>query len=79
MELLQEAISGTFDHDSRHRRQADSMDCCGCLSNGRSAGSQGIATGMANIAVPNTDVRDDTVKRFVVVPHCVSPPHAIRP
>lgn len=66
MELLQEAISGTFDLDSL-AQAAGGLDgllwMAEQLEDPQSRKNSSLD--LANIAVPNTDVRDDTVKRFV--------------
>lgn len=66
MELLQEAISGTFDHDSL-TQAAGGLDGLLWMSEQLEDPMDRKASRLelANIAVPNTDVRDDTVKRFV--------------
>lgn len=66
MEVLQEAISGTFDLDSL-TQAAGGLDgllwMSEQLEDPQSRKTSSLQ--LANIAVPNTDVRDDTVKRFV--------------
>lgn len=66
MEMLQEAISGTFDLDSL-TQAAGGLDGLLWMSE-QLEDPQSHKTSslqLANIAVPNTDVRNDTVKRFV--------------
>ncbi|MDS4069977.1 MAG: RNA-directed DNA polymerase [Candidatus Competibacter sp.] len=66
MEMLQEATSGTFDLDSL-TQAAGGLDgllwMSEQLEDPQSRKTSSLQ--LANIAVPNTDVRDDTVKRFV--------------
>lgn len=66
MEMLQETISGTFDLDSL-TQAAGGLDgllwMSEQLEDPQSRKTSSLQ--LANIAVPNTDVRDDTVKRFV--------------
>lgn len=66
MELLQEAISGTFDLDSL-AQAAGGLDGLLWMSEQLEdpQARKKSPLDLANIAVPNTDVRDDTVKRFV--------------
>ena len=66
MELLQESISGTFDFDSL-AEAAGGLDGLLWMSEQLedTQAHKKSPLALANIAVPNTDVRDDTVKRFV--------------
>lgn len=66
MELLQEAVSGTFDFDSL-TEAAGGLDGLLWMSEQLedTQTHKKSTLALANIAVPNTDVRDDTVKRFV--------------
>ncbi len=66
MSLLQETISGTFDLDSL-KQAVGGLDGILWMSEQLedAQGRNKSLLKLANIAVPNADVRDDTVKRFV--------------
>ncbi len=66
MALFQETISGTFDLDAL-TQAAGGLDSLLWMSEQIEGPQDRIKSSLklANIAVPNTDVRDDTVKRFV--------------
>lgn len=66
MEMLQETISGTFDLDSLTQAVGGLDGLLWMSEQLEDPQSRKLSSlQLANIAVPNTDVRDDTVKRFV--------------